>query len=217
MTTAKDPCADPTTAYGGLPALVEWGQLHRDHVGDHFHQRRFIFDRVLDSVRFVTDGLLISPDFEIDAFNKLYAAHAGLSFQDMVRLAGKVITEFQTEVGATAQRLTPSSVGGVQIGGLGRGPVSGALGSAYIGMNFDNTTGIHVQWTTPPPAAASHTLMLGIAIAKDSADRFPFVVFDWDNPSDRVDIRLEDVYPVETTDLIMRRAQFAERKLRGAL
>jgi Fic family protein len=208
----------------GLPLIVYADERERylksleaADTGNYAPFTRFMFDRVLDSMRFVIDGLLINPDFKIDSFTKLYAAHAGLSFQELVSLAGQVVSGFQSELGTTAQRLTPLSVGGYRISGLGRSPVSGAVGSAYIGMNFENTNGVYIEWTTPPPAAANFTLSLGIAIAKDESDRFPFVLFDWDNPNDRVEIRLEDVYPVETNDLIMRRAQFLERKVQAAL
>jgi Fic family protein len=185
--------------------------------GNYVPFNRFIFDRVLDSIRFVTDGLLISPDFQVDAFSELFAAQGGLSFQQMVELAGKLVSGFHVEFGTVAQRLTPPAINGYRLSGLGRSPVSAAVGLAYVGTNFENTYGVVIDWTTPPPAAANHSLSVGIAIAKDANDRFPFVVFDWDNPSDRVEIRLEDIYPAETTDLTMRRHQFVERKVHAAL
>jgi len=58
---------------------------------------------------------------------------------------------------------------------------------------------------------------IGVFIARDVTDRFPLVIADWESPEDRLEIRLDDVHPDATTDYVMRRRAWVERKLSDAL
>jgi len=46
---------------------------------------------------------------------------------------------------------------------------------------------------------------------------FPFVIANVESPSDRFDIRLEEVYPENTTDFVIGRRAWVERKISEGL
>jgi len=175
---------------------------------------QFIFDRTLDSIRFVTEGLLVVDVPTSEEFHQLYLTHAGLTVQQENELAKEIITRIHAELGPLVSRLTPTSVGGfAQSLSQGRS-VGDIFGGKYRGAQQETATlSTVLQWSTPAPAAANVALSLGIAIAKDPAERYVFVVFDWDRPGDRLEIRLDDVQPGESSDYLMRRAIYLERKV----
>jgi len=177
----------------------------------------FLFDRCLDSIRFASDRLGAVQAPTLEDFDRLFAAHAGLTFQQVTDLATGLLNSCQAEMTRLTQGHTASGRVGFSIGGQLRGGVAQVFGQRFRGTNEDATQSLIFQWMTQAPANASISVPLGILIAKNVEDRFPLVIADWDDPSDRLEIRLDDIYPEETTDLKMRRSSWLERKTSGAL
>ena len=154
----------------------------------------------------------------LDDFERLYAAQAGLSFQDVttiaLRLAQELVQVFQ-EVWA-AQRVPPQVSSGfgqqyIALGGTG-------LDAQFRGTHPpDQTLVANVALVSQPPAPARVSMLFGMFVARDIADRFPFVIANMESTSDRFDIRLEDVYPQNTTDFVIGRRAWVERKISEGL
>jgi Fic family protein len=180
---------------------------------------RFIFDRCLDSMRFVADRLAAANAPGSEDFTRLYAAHAGLTYQEVTNLAVRVMDELTSEINQAWQgRNLSSAMVGFSAGLQSRGPLPPPLvNSGFRGIEPNQTRGTFIQLTTPHPATAMVQMSIGVFIARDVTDRFPLVIADWESPEDRLEIRLDDVYPAATTDYVMRRRAWIERKLSDAL
>jgi Fic family protein len=187
--------------------------------GEYGSFLRFIFDRCLDSMRFVADRLAAANAPGSEDFTRLYAAHAGLTYQEVTSLAVRVVDELTNEINVAWQaRNLSSAMVGFSAGIQNRGPLPPALvNSGFRGIEANQTRGTFIQLTTPHPATAMVQVSIGVFIARDVTDRFPFVIADWESPEDRLEIRLDDVYPDATTDYVMRRRAWIDRKVSHAL
>jgi fido (protein-threonine AMPylation protein) len=205
----------------GIPLIVYADQkdryltvLERADQGDNGPFIRFVFDRCLHSIRFVADRLAAASVPALDDFERLYAAQAGLSFQDVtsiaLRLHQELVQVFQ-EVWA-AQRV-PAQV----TCGFSQQYVAN-VDADFRGTNSPNQTlATTVGLASQPPANAQVSMSFGMFVARDISDRFPFVIVNVETTSDRFDIRLEEVYPQNTTDFVIGRRAWVERKISEGL
>jgi hypothetical protein len=179
---------------------------------------QFIFDRCVDSMRFVADRLAAANTPRPEDFNRLFAAHAGMSYQEVTNLAVAVVDKVASEINLAWQARNLSGSVNFTAGIQNRGPLPPLLvSSGFRGTELNQTRGTVFQMSTPHPATASLQVSFGIFIARDVTDRFPLVVADWESPDDRLEIRLDDVQPADTTDFAMRRRAWVERKLSEAI
>jgi hypothetical protein len=207
----------------GMPLIIYADQrnqyltaLERADGRDYGPFARFIFDRCLDSMRFVADRVaaLAAPGSE--EFERLYQAHAGMTYQEVTNLAIRVADELTNDFNqAWGARRLPANISGA----AGRQQRGGGepLGNAFRGTDVNATIGTFLSLSSPPPAAATVQISFGIFIARDITARFPLVIANWDLPGDRLDIRLDDVVPANTTDYVIRRRAWVDRKLSEAI
>jgi Fic family protein len=206
----------------GVPLIIYADQknnylaaLERADSGDNGPILRFIFDRCLDSMRFIADRVAASSWPSAEEFARLYEAHAGMTYQEVTSLALRVINEFATELTAAWAARGMPTVGfntGTQQRG---GPIP--LGEAFRGTDVNFTIAASANLYSPPPATGQVQLSYGVFIARDITARFPLVIANWDAPDDRLEIRLDDVHPGNTTDYTIRRRAWIDRKLSEAI
>jgi Fic family protein len=206
----------------GVPLIIYADQknsylaaLERADIGDYGPSLRFIFDRCLDSIRFIADRAAASTWPSPEEFERLYRAHAGMTYQEVTNLATRVISQFTAEFTAagTARPMSPIffNAGAQQRGG------SMPLGDAFRGTEVNGTMATYSNLVSPPPASGQVQLTYGMFIARDITARFPLVIANWDAPDDRFEIRLDDVHPGNTTDYTIRRRAWIDRKLSEAI
>lgn len=208
----------------GMPLLVYADQRERyiraleiADSGEYGAILRFIFDRCLDSMRFVSDRIAGAPAPGSEDFERLYAAQAGLSFQEVTILAQRVTSELSGEFNQAWQARNLRGPN-FSVGVLRRGPANPTIdGALFRGTDQGMTDGLQVGLATPHPAAATVALSFGVFIAQDVTDRFPLVVANWDSMDDNFKIRLDDVHPANTTDFVIRRRAWVDRKLTDAI
>jgi hypothetical protein len=210
----------------GIPLIIYADQkdrylaaLERADQNDYAPFIRFIFDRCLHSMRFVADRVAATVTPESEDFERLYAAQAGLSFQEITAIAqrvGQEMAQVFTELLPT--RRLPSQVSG-GVSQQNRGPLTGKVFAEQFRETSppNQTLTIVLGLASQPPATAQVQTSFAVLVARDISDRFPFVIANWDAPADRFDIRLDEVHPENTTDYVIGRRAWAERQISEAL
>jgi len=172
---------------------------------------RFIFDRCLDSMRFVAYRVAGVATPEPEEFDRLYTAQAGMTFQEINDLATRVINELVVDFREAWESRRKTSYISFNANGSQMNTID-SLGQ-YRGLQNQSTLGVGVGLSTPAPAGANAQATFPIHVAHDLTARFPFVVADTAVPDDRFDVRIEDILPANTTDFVMRRRAWVDKKL----
>jgi Fic family protein len=208
----------------GMPLIIYADQRDRyiqalefGDAGSYGSFLQFIFDRCVDSMRFVADRLAAGNTPGSEDFTRLFAAHAGLSYQEVTNLAVAVVDKVMSEINQAWQARNLAGPVGFVATIQNVGLPASLVTSGFRGTDLNQTRGTLFRMSTPHPASAAVQVSFGIFIARDVTDRFPLVVADLESPDDRLEIRLDDVLPTDTTDFAMRRRAWVERKLSEAI
>src|SRR5205814_9089592 len=133
----------------------------------------FIFDCSLDTMRFVSDEVMGSPQPEVKRLWDIMTAQSGLTFQEINTVSNDVmsgvLSEFQSQLGAMA--LPSGTSFDLGWGSVGISAVSDE--SKYRGNQGTNAQMLAVNLRTTEPAGANQTMQVVMSIAKDAHDRFP--------------------------------------------
>ena len=173
----------------------------------------FIFDRALDAVMLVANELGPSASDQMAGFSDLYISHAGLTFEDLDKLAARLSQHVNTVIDAATGQLERPNWLEISKGAGGNFPVQhSAYRQPVSGPNVR-----HVRLRTPAPAAASVDFHWQITISAEREARYAFRLECTSSAAVPLEIRLEDVESEISQALTTQIEAWAERLFADAL